>query len=136
MLAHVEILHVTKHTQKPSSITIKVLLVPSTLAFDCSAEWSISPNVYGFERSLLFLLTHLASGSTHFLGSSPDPLDSQPTYAYKFRGLMHMETGNKLGAIEDLHKAAGLFYNQGQPLEHKEILALIQQNPTEINNPR
>ena len=79
MIAHVEILHVTKHTQKPSSITIKVLLVRSTLAFDCSAEWSISPNVYGFERSLLFLLTHLASGSTHFLGSLTNPLDSQPT---------------------------------------------------------
>ncbi|WP_258169913.1 hypothetical protein [Nostoc sp. 'Peltigera membranacea cyanobiont' N6] len=47
-----------------------------------------------------------------------------------------METGNKLGAIEDLNKAAGLFFNQGQLVEHKEILALIQQNPTEINNPR
>ncbi|MCC5664909.1 hypothetical protein LC653_13505 [Nostoc sp. CHAB 5784] len=79
MLAHIEILHVTKHTQKPSSITIKVVLVPSTLAFDCSAESAISANVYGFERSLLFLLTHLASGSTHFLGSLTNPLDSQPT---------------------------------------------------------
>ncbi len=52
----------------------------------------------------------------------------KPDYAkaYKSRGLACIEIGNNIEAMEDLQKAAGLFFSQGQITEHQEVLALTK----------
>lgn len=47
--------------------------------------------------------------------------------SYKYRGLTRIEMEDYSGSIEDLQKAAGLFFHQGQIAEHQEILALTKE---------